>query len=150
MYGTSLNVKGKIMNLYTNEYRKPDFYEVDTSIYGYGPRFGNKMEHAIVRKLIRHLDKYGFVPHSVAHDDLVITPTQSSALWEVFEVDDCILRFRDGFDDCVDFDLFGVKLMIGEEGDMISDWSWPVVDRNNGEKRWNAAMSAFDATDIYK
>ena len=85
------------------------------------PRYGSKLEHAIVRHLIRTLNRAGFAVHSVAHDDYMRTRSARAALFEVFEVDECTLRFsRKGARDGV---LHGVLLIGGNGRDIVSDWT---------------------------
>jgi hypothetical protein len=97
-----------------------------------GPRFGSKLEHRIVRVLIRGLKKHGFLVHSVAHDEYVRTPNERLAMWEVFEVDECTLRFRKVGTD----KLFGVLLIGGNGTDIICDYSLP-----DGEPVWEKVMN---------
>ena len=105
-----------------------------------GPRYGAKQEQRIVRALIRGLKKHGFLVHSVAHDEYVLTPTELSAMWETFEVDESTLRFRKVGTD----ELFGVLLIGGNGIDIISDWSLP-----HGEANWAKAMDEI-VDKIYK
>jgi hypothetical protein len=90
------------------------------------PRFGRKIEHTIVRGLIRALKRKGFAVHSIAvdgEDTYVRTETERAAVCEVFEWDAfTTLRFKrvNGDDD----DLYGVLLVPGNGEDIISDYTW--------------------------
>lgn len=118
----------------------------NTQTHETAPRFGNKQEHAVIRALIRHLKGHGFLPHSVVHDERVMTKNETTALQEVFEVDESTLCFRFASDTNPKPRLFGVLLICGNGVDIVSDWSAPVLSTHP----WNAAMSSFDAEDIYK
>ena len=103
------------------------------------PRYGDKTEQRIVRKLIRSLKAKGFNVHSVAVDRelYILTPTERAAVCEVFEYDAYVsLRFTRGADDS---DLFGVLLVQGNGTDIVSDHSYD----SEGPEAFATAMSAF-------
>jgi hypothetical protein len=100
------------------------------------PRFGDPVEHRIVRQLIRGLKAEGFNVHSVAVDrELYIkTTTERAALCEVFEYDAYVtLRFMQGNDES---ELFGVMLVAGNGEDIVSDWT-----DDSGESQFSATIS---------
>ncbi len=97
------------------------------------PRYGQRIEHAIVRLLIDELAKVGFVPVGIHHEDLprgeCELVARSKIFAEVFEYDGPItLHFAptsaiDASTDAVDMEqLVGVLLVNGNGQDIISDW----------------------------
>lgn len=86
----------------------------------YALNYGSRLEHAIVRLLVRELSKDGFKLHSVYDGgDYLTTRTLRAAMDAVFAVSESTLRFaRAG-----EYRLYGVLLIVGNGEDVLSDWS---------------------------
>jgi hypothetical protein len=88
------------------------------------PRYGDRIEHAIVRALIEELAKAGFRPVGIHHSDLARGKTEpvtaDNALRVVFEYDGPVtLHFAAGLGQG---SQPGVFLVNGNKTDIISDW----------------------------
>lgn len=91
------------------------------------PRYGQRIEHAIVRLLIDEVAKAGFVPVGIHHEDLPRGEFEKVAankiFAEVFEYDGAItLHFAPAATPDDEAEFMGVLLVNGNGEDIISDW----------------------------
>lgn len=113
------------------------------------PRYGDKTEHRIVRKLILTLKAEGFTVHSVAveREIYVMTPTCRAAVCEVFEYDAYVtLRFKRTGETSDTEELFGALLVAGNGTDIVSDHTWDAGDSDSSNPTpgtFAAAMAKF-------
>jgi len=101
-----------------------------------------KLEHQIVRKLIREAISVGWMPVSVNNggDENETTPTESSMMEHAFACDEASLNFRKVIDDrgitC------SVYIVLGNDGyDVIADYSDPDQRFSHG---WNELMERIN------
>lgn len=91
------------------------------------PRYGKRIEHAIVRLLIDELAKAGFVAVGIHHEDLARGEFEKVAankiFAEVFEYSGAVtLHFAPAATPDSEADFMGVLLVNGNGEDIISDW----------------------------
>jgi hypothetical protein len=110
------------------------------------PRFGDKLEHAIVKGLIAELDRSGFVPVGIHYSDIDRGKMQpldpKEVVYEIFEIDDAItLHFaRKGEQNDPDADNPGVLLIQGNGVDIISDYHAKVPGFSETVDRFSDAI----------
>lgn len=96
-------------------------------------------ERLIVSKLIDIAAEHGWKVHSVFDsEEYVRTRTKAEALDAIFAVDEATLRFT--HPDCGS-KLRGVLLVLGNDMDVVSDWSYP--DEDNDLGRFVPMMEAW-------
>lgn len=101
-------------------------------------RSRQRNERRIVRKLIRHLGGRGFALRSADDgEEAHFVKTEAKALGVVFSVDEAWLRFAK-----VGGAEHTVALVCGNDEDIVSDWSFGLLD----EDGFNDAMEAFEPT----
>lgn len=93
------------------------------------------LERKIVRKLIRMMRHAGWMPYKVddGGDKLISVTTEAEILDAVFAVDEARIKFYDG--KCI----HNVLVVLGNEYDVICDWSYNETDN------FNSVMEAHGA-----
>ena len=109
-------------------------------------RFGQKvspegrLERRIVANLIAHMEAKGWKVYAVDDDDeATLVQDGKSAMELIFNLDDALLTFVNA-DDIT----HGVRLVLGNGIDMISDWGFSEGDPDG----FRAAMQAFNTEDF--
>ena len=109
-------------------------------------RFGQKvspegrLERRIVANLIAHMEAKGWKVYAVDDDDEATLVQDGKAAMElIFNLDDALLTFVNADDD-----THGVRLVLGNGIDMISDWGFSEGDPDG----FRAAMQAFNTDDF--
>lgn len=97
------------------------------------------IERAIVWNLCAHLQANGWHVSDINDgDDITQVDNAQHAMELIFNLDEAWLFFRKGRDD------HAVYLVLGNGEDIISDWNYATNDPD----RFNAAMEAFDASNV--
>lgn len=121
------------------------------------PKYGSRIEHAIVRTLIETLDAAGFVPVAVwdtggyvysphtseaakrnANGHAPVAMTTAEVMDAVFAASRATIHFAP-FVRLWDWGAYGVRIVGGNEWDCISDW-------HVSEKRFAVVLDAFLST----
>jgi hypothetical protein len=101
---------------------------------------GQSQEQRIVNALIEHLAKYGFVMESVFDgEEFLPVKGAQNATWIIFNLCECSLQVKRG-----DGDTHGIRLVPGNGGDIICDWSYSKGDTDS----FNQVMDAFSPNDF--
>lgn len=93
------------------------------------------LERRIVANLIAHMETFGWKPYAVDDDDeATLVGDMKSAMELIFNLDDSLLTF------IKDDTTHGVRLILGNGFDLISDWGYSEGDPDG----FNAAMDTFN------
>lgn len=108
------------------------------------PKHGTRVEHAIVRALIRQLKAAGWEARYVYNgEDRTYLRTENQALEAVFAVNDVNLYF------IKDKARHWVRLIAGNGEDIISDWSYSAQCKDDFDDRLEAVLELV-AKGIYE
>ena len=113
--------------------------ELDKILYATRPMLPRtRRERRIVWNLMRHLAEQGWAVVKV-HDgeEYVKTPDPKSALEVIFNLDDCWVGFTKESKGRTHY----VRLILGNDVDVISDWTYRGGDRDG----FDSVMEKFDA-----
>jgi hypothetical protein len=116
---------------------QPPQLDIDRKLYANRKMGSNaKLERRIVWRLCAHLAAGGWQPEMVLWDEHTPVTDAKSAMEMIFNLDDCWVRFHGPRDM-----QHSVRLVLGNGGDIISDWTYA----DNDATGFNALMDSFDS-----